>query len=221
MQIVTISDSHNFHRVQLLQTWLDDIENKENSMIIHAGDVSGRGSVQEVTDFLEWYDSLPFKYKILIAGNHDFLFESNPSLIINLLGNFSSVIYLEDTSVTIEGFKIHGSPVQPWFHNWAFNRQRGDDIIKHWEKIPKDTDILITHGPAYLKGDKVSRGGEHVGCEDLLRYIEEIKPMLHVSGHIHEGYGHYYNQHTEFVNASILNEDYQLVNPPMIFTLEK
>jgi len=50
---------------------------------------------------------------------------------------------------TIEDLKFWGSPVQPEFFNWAFNRERGEDICKHWDLIPDDTDILITHGPAF------------------------------------------------------------------------
>jgi hypothetical protein len=65
---------------------------------------------------------------------------------LKLLAEYPTVIYLNDSGVEIDGLKFWGSPVQPYFHNWAFNRI-GDDICKHWELIPLDTDILITHGP--------------------------------------------------------------------------
>jgi hypothetical protein len=57
------------------------------------------------------------------------------------------VIYLCDESTIIDGVKFYGSPVQPEFCNWAFNRRRGAELKKYWDKIPKDTDVLITHGP--------------------------------------------------------------------------
>tara|TARA_Y100000296_G_C5174834_1_gene259491 strand:- start:2061 stop:2591 length:531 start_codon:yes stop_codon:yes gene_type:complete len=59
--------------------------------------------------------------------------------------------YLNDSSITIDGIKFWGSPIQPWFHDWAFNRKRGNEIRKHWELIPTNTDVLLTHGPPFWK----------------------------------------------------------------------
>jgi Icc-related predicted phosphoesterase len=111
----------------------------------------------------------------------------------------------------IDGINIWGSPVSPWFYDWAFNRKRGDDIRKHWDKIPPSTDILITHGPPYGILDKTKRG-ELVGCKDILPLIEKIKPRLHVFGHIHEENGMKKIGETIFVNGSVLDERYNLVN---------
>ena len=33
------------------------------------------------------------------------------------------------------------------FCDWAFLKERGDDINEIWEKIPSNIDILVTHGP--------------------------------------------------------------------------
>jgi hypothetical protein len=33
------------------------------------------------------------------------------------------------------------------FYDWAFLKHRGDAINEIWKKIPKDVDILVTHGP--------------------------------------------------------------------------
>jgi Icc-related predicted phosphoesterase len=118
----------------------------------------------------------------------------------------------------LNGIKIWGSPVTPWFFNWAFNRHRGDPIKKHWDLIPGDTDVLITHGPVFSVLDKTSNG-QHVGCEDLLKKVQEIKPKVHVCGHIHEAYGKVEETGTKFFNASILNERYLMVNSPIAFEL--
>ncbi len=221
MQIVTISDLHTYHRDTFFNEWLRDIPNHEESMIIFAGDSTSSGTLSEAVKFLEWYQELNFKWKIKIAGNHDWVYERSPAIIENLLASeFPSIHYLNDSGVTLDGINIWGSPVQPWFHNWAFNRWRGEDIKKHWDLIPNNTDILVTHSPAYLKGDRVKHG-EHVGCKDLLHKIEEIKPKLHISGHIHEGYGVYNNEHTLFFNASQLDQHYSLVNKPLVHIFEK
>jgi hypothetical protein len=40
---------------------------------------------------------------------------------LKLLAEYPTVIYLNDSGVEIDGLKF-GVPVQPYFHNWAFNR---------------------------------------------------------------------------------------------------
>lgn len=207
MKIVAISDTHGKHQSLILP---------KGDMLIHAGDVSSLGKESEIKDFLNWFSKTDFTYKILIAGNHDFYFEKiafNETILNQLIP--SNIIYLNDSGVEIEGIKVWGSPIQPWFYNWAFNRYRGEDIKKYWNKIPQDTDILITHGPAYGILDKTIRS-ENVGCEDLLEKINEVKPKFHICGHIHEAYGHMKQGNTEFINASVLDEGYNLRNKPIV-----
>ena len=208
MRLVIISDTHGKH---------SELSLPEGDMIIHAGDVSRKGSRTEVSEFLSWFSSLNFKHRIFIPGNHDFFFEkeSQENIRDAIPDN---VVYLNDSSVAIGELKIWGSPVTPWFYDWAFNRQRGTQIEKHWSLIPSDTNILVTHGPAYGIFDRtVNR--EHVGCRDLLRRIGEVNPAFHICGHIHEGYGRETCGETEFINASVLNEKYELVNKPVIIDL--
>ncbi len=199
MRIVLISDTHNLHNTLSLP---------EGDLLIHAGDFSGQGLQREVMAFLDWFGRQPHPHKVLIAGNHDFLAEKNPELFESLIPE--GVTYLNDSGTEIEGLKIWGSPVQPWFHDWAFNRQRGAEIAQHWELIPQDTDILITHGPPFGILDKVERG-PNVGCEELIKKVESVQPMLHVFGHIHEQHGELQQGKTKFVNASVVNHRYLVV----------
>lgn len=206
MKIVAISDTHNRHQ----KLYLPD-----GDMLIHAGDVTSQGKQSQVEDFLEWFSKQDFKYKIFIAGNHDFFFERMPEDYIRSLIP-DEVIYLNDSGVEIEGIKIWGSPVQPWFYDWAFNRQRGAEIQKHWDLIPLSTDVLVTHGPALGFGDRTIYG-DRVGCEDLLKTIKKIQPRFSICGHIHEGYSVSESEGTTFINASVLNVKYELVNEPIVF----
>ena len=208
MKIVAISDTHGQHR----QITLPD-----GDAIIHAGDMTKRGTEEQVVDFLDWFSGLHFSFKIFVAGNHDFFFEKEtPEKIKSLLPE--NVIYLNDSGVEINGIKIWGSPIQPWFHDWAFNRQRGEDIRRHWDLIPENTDMLITHGPVAGILDRTVYGLP-VGCADLLERVQVIKPRIHICGHIHEAYGTADVGETRFINASILNEDYIICNPPIIFEI--
>ena len=207
MKIITISDTHSQHL---------GLKLPEGDMIIHAGDVSGSGSAVDVKSFLNWFSNLDYKYKIFIAGNHDWFFEKNKESEIEKHIP-ENVIYLNDSGVTIENINIWGSPVQPWFLNWAFNRM-GKEIIPHWNKIPENTDILITHGPPYNILDKTTQG-TLTGCPYLLEKINETKPKYHIFGHIHEAYGIIEKNNTTFINASVLDVQYRRVNDPIIFEM--
>lgn len=208
MKFVAISDTHCRHR---------SIKLPKADVIIHAGDLSNKGEKVEVVDFLDWFGELDYTHKIFIAGNHDFYFEREKKKKIEdiIRGN---VTYLNDSGVTINGINIWGSPVTPWFFNWAFNRERGKPIQKHWQMIPEDTDLLIVHGPPYGILDQVINE-RHVGCRDLLERLKVVKPKVVVTGHVHESYGVMKQSGIKFINASILNESYELVNKPIVFEL--
>jgi Icc-related predicted phosphoesterase len=198
MKIVCISDTHFQHQ---------KMEIPAGDLLLHAGDFSKIGLPYEVEKFNEWLGTLPHPHKVVIAGNHDFLFEKQPELARSLLTN---AIYLEDSGVEVAGIKIWGSPITPWFFDWAFNRLRGADIRKHWDLIPKGIDILITHGPPFGILDMTVRQ-KPVGCEDLWEIVQEIQPKLHLFGHIHEARGQMQVGNTLFVNAAMLDVNYDPV----------
>ena len=208
MKVVAISDTHGKHH---------GLHLPKGNLLIHAGDVSRVGKEEEVRDFLGWFAGQDFEHKVFIAGNHDYFFERFPeSYIRHIIPD--GITYLNDSGVEIEGIKIWGSPIQPWFYDWAFNRRRGPDIDRHWQLIPDGTDILITHGPAHGTLDRTV-SGDLAGCEDLLLRIEKTKPRFHIAGHIHEAYGKERRGWTTFINASVLNLRYELVNAPVVFDI--
>ncbi|WMJ72371.1 metallophosphatase domain-containing protein [Cytophagaceae bacterium ABcell3] len=209
MKIVCISDTHSYHHNLL--------DLPDGDVLVHAGDVSSRGHASEVEDFLIWFNGLPHPNKIFIAGNHDFLFEENPRAAQQLLDKFPDIIYLENSEAVIEGVKFYGSPATPWFYDWAFNYQRGDELRGIWEKIPEDTNVLITHGPVYGVLDRVQRDKSKVGCKDLLERIKKLKKLsLFVCGHIHESYGTTLLKGVNYVNASICNLQYKPIHKPVV-----
>lgn len=206
-RIVFISDTHMLH---------DNLVLPKGDIIVHAGDMTSRGSIPEVIDFLEWFSKLSYAYKIFIAGNHDFAFERRPDVMSDLLSRFSDIVYLQDSAVTVDGIKFYGSPWQPEFYNWAFNLPRGKRLAEKWAMIPDDTDVLITHGPPATILDYTERDRVNVGCEELLKRVNEVKPKIHVFGHIHEGYGYKEHYGTTFINASTCTLRYNPTNPPVV-----
>jgi Icc-related predicted phosphoesterase len=216
MKIVFISDTHTQH------TSLTEIL-PQADCICFCGDLMSSGyNKNEIQNFLIWFNSLNYKHKIFIAGNHDRFIQNNPSEFIDMLTDFSDLIYLQDSEVIIDGLKFYGSPWQPWFYDWAFNLKTTEELFNKWELIPEDTDILLTHGPSYGILDK-TKSGELVGCKQLTNRIKKIKPKIHAFGHIHEAYGLEYldvdGHKIRCINASVLNERYWLTNNPIVIEL--
>lgn len=59
----------------------------------------------------------------------------------------------------------------------------------------------------------------HVGCYDLGEKIKDVKPKYHIFGHIHEGYGIHETEYTTYINASVLDGDYNCVNEPIVIEI--
>ena len=204
LRIVITSDTHGFHNFV-------DIPNGD--VLVHGGDFTLNGDLEEVKKFNDFLKSLPHKYKIVIAGNHDFCMETQNFKARQLL---TECVYLQDSAVDIEGLLFYGSPWQPEFMDFAFNLPRGDALKAYWERIPSETDVLITHGPPFGHGDRLFNG-EAVGCNDLLKAVKRVQPVLHVFGHIHEGYGQFNENSTAFINSSNCDLYFRPVNPPIVY----
>jgi Icc-related predicted phosphoesterase len=204
MRLVLISDTHGQQeRVQV----------PPGDVLIHAGDLTAHGWIEELPALNDFLGTLPHRHKIVIAGNHDFCFEADLAACARLLTN---AVYLQDEAITLDGVKFYGSPWQPWFFEWAFNLRRGPEIRAKWDLIPPDTDVLITHGPPFGRRDRNAEG-ERVGCQDLWDVVQQVRPTLHVFGHIHEGYGLTAGTPTAFANASSCDLAYRPVNAPLVF----
>ncbi len=208
MRIVCLSDTHSHH------SQMSPLP--EGDILIHAGDFTTRGDFRDISSFNAWLRKQKFKYKIIVAGNHDMTFESEPYIAQSLL---TDCIYLQDRSVTINGYSFYGSPWQPEFMNWAFNLPRGNALKEKWDLIPDNTDVLITHCPQKYIRDYAYYSKDHVGCEHLLERVKEIKPKLHIFGHVHEGNGMTESYGIKFINAAICDENNNVVNKPIVIDL--
>ena len=206
MKLVFFSDSHNQHR---------QIRFPEGDVLICCGDFSSAGTLSEVAEFAKYLSTLPHQHKIVIAGNHDFALEDHRRAKAEDLLKTANIHYLNDSGMYIDDVFFWGSPVQPTFFNWAFNRQRGSSIQTHWDLIPQKVDVLITHGPPYQILDQCHTGA-HVGCQNLLQTIQTVQPRIHAFGHIHEAYGIEQQSSTTFVNAAVLDRTYRVAHPCVV-----
>ncbi len=216
MRLVHISDTHGKH---------DAVKVPPCDVLIHSGDCTDDIGMASLRSFLTWFERQPAKRKILVAGNHDGAFEKWPESARKMVEVLSpSTTYLQDFGCEIDGVKFWGSPIQPEFCNWYFNRKRGHDIKKHWDLIPDGVDVLITHGPAAGLRDVSGFDNESCGCQDLRDALVRVHPSFHLFGHIHHGYGEVklFNVGyglTQCYNSSICNERYAPVNKPHEFEI--
>lgn len=198
VSVVCISDTHNS------QPTVPD-----GDVLVHAGDLTQSGTFEELQRTLSWLSSLPHKHKIAVGGNHDILLDVRRDDSAGKAGSqreqlaWGDIIYLNDESTAItcsngRRLSVYGSPKSPKHGNWAFQYLRSEDV---WAgKIPQDLDILITHGPPRAHLDLLN-----LGCVHLLRELWRTQPVLHVFGHVHEGYG------SEWLNFDNVQQAYERV----------
>ena len=62
MRITGISDTHNKHK------YIDTRAFENTDILIHAGDFTSNGNLEQTKSFLSWYSSLDVPNKILVAG---------------------------------------------------------------------------------------------------------------------------------------------------------
>lgn len=211
----------------------------DGDVLVHCGDATMRGSYQEIARFAVRFAGYPHKHKVFVPGNHDWGFQEEHERG-NTFGDIDWADVLIDRALTIDGIKFWGSPWQPEFCSWAFNLPRGVELKKHWDLIPADTDVLVTHSPPMGHRDRVwryekkwvkqkghvapRRVREHVGCADMMLAVKRIKPKVHAFGHVHCDYGqheHWWGDGTKthFVNAALADEAYHIVNKPIVVDL--
>lgn len=215
MLIVHLSDTHGNY--ELLSPYLKGLE---ADVIVHSGDFTHRArDWNEIFHFLKWFNALPFKHKIIVPGNHHLAFEELQRNAHLRSTNIPKGIHLlMNEAIVIEDLKFYGSPYTPAFNDWGFQLRGEREAKACWQKIPEDTDVLITHGPAkgVLDQTRVFGQNEHLGCPHLTKRIWQLHLKAHLFGHIHGGYGRKKVGNYTALNSAVLTENYQLKNAPQI-----
>ncbi|KAF9452850.1 Metallo-dependent phosphatase [Macrolepiota fuliginosa MF-IS2] len=199
-RFICISDNHSRTQCDL----------PPGDVLLHAGDLSSWGYPAQVMKTLDWIKSLDYPTKIIIAGNHDLCLDEDVPPFGEDLGPESlatireyvrgeemkkaNVHYLEYESfefMTAAGRKwiVYGSPASPKHASGAFQYSERQAAQLIYDKIPSDTEILITHTPAKYCLDLTAKG-KKAGCRVLRERLKSLEACrLHVFGHIHEDAG--------------------------------
>lgn len=189
-------------------------------LLIIAGDLTAKDEPGDYLKFFAWIAKQKYRKKIVIAGNHDMLIQKG-TVPMKAIADFE---YLEDSGTEFEGLKIWGSPWTPWFSGVSSKckafMKKDYLLTKYWEKIPPETDILVTHCPPrgfldYVGNDK--NVGSKSLCDELdFRKENDYGPLYHVFGHIHENGGmEIVDDVCLHANCSLVNRWYEPVNLPV------
>ncbi|XP_051884772.1 metallophosphoesterase MPPED2a isoform X2 [Pristis pectinata] len=120
-RFVCVSDTHSR---------TDGIQMPYGDILLHTGDFTELGLPTEVKKFNDWLGTLPYEYKIVIAGNHELTFDKDfiaelvkqdyyrfpsvsklkPEDFDNVQSLLTNCIYVQDSEVTVKGFQIYGTP---------------------------------------------------------------------------------------------------------------
>mmetsp|Transcript_25727 Transcript_25727/g.45149 ORF Transcript_25727/g.45149 Transcript_25727/m.45149 type:complete len:249 (-) Transcript_25727:36-782(-) len=226
IRFVVISDTHG--KTSKLTVPPGDI-------LLHCGDFCRKGgSLEQVEAFNDFLRLQPHAAKIVIAGNHDFCFDHSSFFYLKATHGLkatympldpqqtlTSATYLKDSGFVLCGYKIWGSPWVPRFSKTAFSIPADSATLRERrQEIPRDTEILMTHCPPQGVLD-LSRKGVAGGCLRLAERVREVHPLVHVFGHIHEGYGYLQTRRTLFINAASVTKNYRGVNAPFVVDLPR
>ncbi|CAL5970923.1 Conserved_hypothetical protein [Hexamita inflata] len=216
IDVTCISDMHGeYNRLNL----------PGGDLLICAGDFLYSGdnyqtSVNDGLIFCQWLNNQRYLVKILVAGNHDLVFEKNEVQIRQFLQQYPTIRYLvhETINIEINGIKlqIFGSPYYEYHPSKVPQAFINDTDLRNriLSNIPQNTDIVITHGPSYGMCDQNYKDIS-CGSQQLKQALEQIKPKLHIFGHIHEANGIMSSRNTHHINAAIMSvgfsRDYSVI----------
>lgn len=218
MKLVCISDTHNQH---------GQLHLPAGDVLVCAGDVSNKGTQEELTDFLTWFAAQPHRYKILVGGNHDVALQGRDRFVA------PGVLCLEDAEAMIDGVRFYGAPWRPrpiWkMVGLDLDASRGrhsafgvyeNEIAEKWAAIPVGIDVLITHVPPIdildQSWDKQAQRHIHLGCPALFARVQAVKPRYHIFGHIHDFNDSFLFDGVSYHNVSICDPDYAVTRTATI-----
>lgn len=209
MTIVIVSDTHELE---------NEVPIPAADVLIHCGDFTMFSrSLSAVKDFNDWLGELPHRTKLVVAGNHEHFLQLDPSRR-SLLSNATVLI---DEGITIDGLKIFGSAVTPQ-SGGAFSMPSSADRARHWQLIPNDTNVLITHGPPLGVLDRSPGQQDHMGDPELLERINELPSLrLHCFGHVHGAHGSVEKDGVRFVNAALMGMHGNIARAPVTLRMRR
>ncbi|MHA1754054.1 MAG: metallophosphoesterase family protein [Candidatus Odinarchaeia archaeon] len=194
MDILVLSDIHgNFDVVsKIVKKFKEKKLNPE--FIIIAGDITHFGMAKNASMILQPLKEISDRI-LFIPGNCD-----SPEITSlseeQIYSLHNKVIYLNNFNIL--GFG--GSSLTPFRTLFEFTEDEIEHMLDELIKFlkPEKKTITITHDPPYNTKIDMNKNNIHVGSKSVRSLILKTKPLLHISGHIHEARG------VDYLNESLL-----------------
>lgn len=240
VRFLVLSDTHNLHEQFIEKQFLPSVDACD--VLIHAGDFTDSGGLFECMSFNSFLGKMAshFKYRIVVAGNHEFI----PDFCSLLLTNATH--FLKDSHITLPEFNIniYGSRYKPFLSKFS---GRHEDMKQEFDDYPENVkiDVAVTHFPPKFKADLECDVAQNKyyncvqlksinqffrrGSKPLAHKFRKNPPQVSIFGHNHEVYGFMNTKDTikekypiTFISAVSL-DDYSsnvpTIRPPIIFDL--
>jgi len=205
MNILVVSDIHN--DIENIMTYLDNISKIDFDVIVCVGDFSDVGlrgfSPSDITKLVISELKIFKKPVVAVPGNFD-------KEILPILEREGVNIHGKGKVINGVGFYGFGgaktpfrTPLEPSEEEVRSGLQKAYDEIKD-AKVK----VQVTHNPPARTLIDMVYTGAHVGSEAVRKFIEEKKPAVAISSHIHEARGVDDLGSTKLVNAGRFPEGY-------------
>lgn len=175
MKILAFTDTHSSDDA------LRKVKEKSKSvdLIVCGGDITIFGNGQNKA--LKFLDSIGKKI-LIIHGNHE-----DSAKFRKACSRLKNLEYIHNKVYTEGSYSFIGYGDGGFSFRDAEFMSKAKDIIK---KIPKGNKIvLVSHGPPYNTSlDKLFER-DHCGSKDIRKFIIRYKPVLVITGHLHENEG--------------------------------
>ncbi|MGV8141543.1 MAG: metallophosphoesterase family protein [Candidatus Woesearchaeota archaeon] len=196
MKILLFADTHGSSRS------MERIRKKSNmaDILVCAGDFTIFES--DMSQILRELNNIG-KPLLIIHGNH----ETSSSVMLEC-EQLNNLHFIHKHYHILENIVFYGFGGGGFSSRDESFRRESELFMQEFKRLSEHNDhkhknlklVLITHAPPYKT--KLDYLGEHVGNHDIKDFILKHKPILAVSGHIHETFG-----------ADDATNDTRMINP--------
>ncbi|MBI2673390.1 metallophosphoesterase [Candidatus Woesearchaeota archaeon] len=147
-------------------------------LLVCAGDISNWST--DTNKMLKELSQIK-KPLLMINGNH----ESDQELR-EQCKRYKNILFIHNATYEVDNYVFFG------YGGGGFSLEDEGFVsaAKKFKKTIKKSQkvILITHAPPYnTRLDELPFSG-HAGCKSIRDFIDEVKPILSISGHLHENF---------------------------------
>ena len=176
MKILAFADVHG--NDNLIDEVIGKAKRKKVELLVCCGDISIFGD--HLNKILMKFNHLGIPM-LIIPGNHE-----EASDLKRVCERYGNIIYLHKGIFEVNNHAFFG------FGGGGFNSKSTEfeSISKKvGKRIKEKKVVLVTHQPPYRNKLDFLDFFDHVGNKSFRKFIIENKPMLSLSGHLHETFG--------------------------------